>query len=390
MTLQEASCNGLQDAPIPTTMGCSNPVVCSSGLSRGPPGLSDVEVAMALQMEELEEARKERQSARSNTSRRSVTTYVLSDPVWGDLKFREHPPGCCDRILFGCCPCVSVGCNAPLHVLFCRKASEVAATVQPKRACKKFWLSFSVLISIAQVLIFIFVVVDGGGIISLEDNPMIGPHAHVLDRAGAKNAAKIRYSHEWWRLLTPLLLHGGIIHLLTNILVQLRFAIMVEVLWGSIVWMVIYGMTGVVANVISCIALPNHISVGSSGSVCGLIGAEIVFILITWRQTLPRDAMERNLQLASLIFTAILTAAISFLPLVDFAAHGGGFGFGIALGLALFANRLVDSTPKMRILCRIVGCIAAGAMILGSVLYFMIQVEPDRTLLDLCMPPDCR
>ena len=37
---------------------------------------------------------------------------------------------------------------------------------------------------------------------------MIGPYPDALDYWGAKNASKILDDNEWWRLITPLFLHG--------------------------------------------------------------------------------------------------------------------------------------------------------------------------------------
>jgi membrane associated rhomboid family serine protease len=37
---------------------------------------------------------------------------------------------------------------------------------------------------------------------------MVGPYPDALDYWGAKNAAKIMQNAEWWRLVTPIFLHG--------------------------------------------------------------------------------------------------------------------------------------------------------------------------------------
>ena len=40
---------------------------------------------------------------------------------------------------------------------------------------------------------------------------MIGPYPDALDNWGAMNASKILDDNEWWRLITPIFLHGYVI-----------------------------------------------------------------------------------------------------------------------------------------------------------------------------------
>jgi membrane associated rhomboid family serine protease len=89
-------------------------------------------------------------------------------------------------------------------------------------------------------------------------NPMIGPWPDVLVNDGAKDAAMIMYRDQWWRLLTPMLLHvgrplfrtfphhslhlrnAGVVHILVNVLVQLRVGVYLEYTWGRFTWSTIY------------------------------------------------------------------------------------------------------------------------------------------------------
>jgi membrane associated rhomboid family serine protease len=51
---------------------------------------------------------------------------------------------------------------------------------------------------------------------------MLGPWPSALVIQGAKVTALVVYRGQWWRLLTPLLLHAGLIHLVVNLGIQLR------------------------------------------------------------------------------------------------------------------------------------------------------------------------
>lgn len=77
---------------------------------------------------------------------------------------------------------------------------------------------------------------------------------------------------EVWRLVTPIFLHAGLVHLATNLLMQLRVGLFVETLWGTRVYTAIYLASGVFASVYSCAFKPEQISVGASGSLMGVMG----------------------------------------------------------------------------------------------------------------------
>lgn len=290
-----------------------------------------------------------------------------------------------DRLCFGCCPCWFGCCYLPVQRVAGRNAE---VTQESEQGWKRFLLSWSFVVSAAQVVIFAAVAASKG-LVPFEKNHMIGPHSHSLDEVGAKNAAQILYNHEWWRLLSACFLHGGVLHLLSNVFVQLHFGMAREVIWGTRAWLVIYVVSGLYGNIAGCIFLPNGLGIGSSGAVCGLIGAECVFVLATWRQTLPKDISERNMLMASLVLTVVITTGVNFLPLVDFAAHAGGFVSGVFLGCIFFAEKLQDQSAAVRIALRVVGCACVLLLIVGSMLYLLTAVQPDKGLLNLCSPELC-
>ncbi|CAK0867773.1 unnamed protein product [Prorocentrum cordatum] len=211
----------------------------------------------------------------------------LWDPVWGQLELHEIDEGTPEDYIrrkkrqnmiafcYVVCPSLVVGFSCCLR----RCLTEVKSGVSPadaRRGWTRYFCSISFLLAlpmIAYVLLPFFVV---------DDYTNYKRH----DVYGAKNAAKIVYEGEWWRLLTPIMLHTGWFHLVTNLGVQLRAAITLEYLWGHHIWLVIYAGSGAYGNLVSCAYFPHYISVGASGALCGLIGAWPVYLLMTWDQVL--------------------------------------------------------------------------------------------------------
>lgn len=332
--------------------------------------MRDEEIAMALQAAELHRQHVHDQRRLRQVQVVAQDSYQMTDPLWGEIVSNE-PPSFGKRFLFSCCPCCVVGCSSKEAV----------------RSWRNFLVSFSTLFAVVQVAALLFTIVLSGSFVSPEKNPMLGPHYHVLDTVGAKNAAKILLRGEWWRIFTAEMLHAGLIHLAGNLCVQLRTGCALEVLWGHWFWLVIYISSGTYATLASCAFHPDRIGVGSSGALCGLIGAWLAFIVITWNQTLPADVSSRNTQAVSITGSIIIIVASSFLPLMDMAAHAGGLAMGASIAMVVFGTRLQSLPHRLSTLC--MGVILVVALITCTTYIFVTHSDPNVLLLNLCQPPAC-
>ncbi len=77
-----------------------------------------------------------------------------------------------------------------------------------------------------------------------------------------------------WRFVTAIFLHGGLAHLLYNIFALALFGSMLERLIGSTRFLMVFFVTGVLANIVSVNFYDS--SLGASGAIFGVIGALIV------------------------------------------------------------------------------------------------------------------
>jgi rhomboid protease GluP len=131
---------------------------------------------------------------------------------------------------------------------------------------------------------------------------------------------------EWWRLVTSMFLHGGLMHLMLNAFGLLLAAVFIEPIYGRIKLFVIYFVAGIGGSLASIWWYENTVSVGASGAIFGLFGA--IFSLAAMGVMRFGDLTWLWIYLGiNLLFG--LTGGI------DNAAHIGGFVSGALIGLLL-------------------------------------------------------
>ncbi|MBI4462336.1 MAG: rhomboid family intramembrane serine protease [Acidobacteria bacterium] len=191
-------------------------------------------------------------------------------------------------------------------------------------------------------------------------------NTEVLFLLGAKHAARILILHEYWRLVMPIFLHAGLIHLAFNSFVLWQVGPQVEELFGSARFLFLYLATGVAGFIASAWWYhPAALSVGSSGSIFGLIG-----VLIGYISQAPGFASQYR---ASLIRWAVYAFIIGVFLGADNAAHLGGLLSGLVLGRVVSERRPV--TAAQRLTVTLMGW-GSAAVILLSVALTMLHLRP--------------
>jgi rhomboid protease GluP len=138
---------------------------------------------------------------------------------------------------------------------------------------------------------------------------------------------------DWWRLVTSMFLHVGLIHLAFNMWALTSFGRVVERLFGSVSYALIYFVAGVGGDLVSLTWNPVVNSVGASGAIFGLLGA-LIAAQVRNDGSIPINVL-RPLRRSSLIFTGCALVAGLLSGAVDNAAHLGGAAAGFILGLLL-------------------------------------------------------
>jgi rhomboid protease GluP len=159
-------------------------------------------------------------------------------------------------------------------------------------------------------------------------------------RLGMSFPESIFVLHQWYRLVTAMYLHGGLIHIGFNMMVLMDIGPVVEELYGSARYFFLYTATGMVGFLFSAY-FGGHPSLGASAPILGLIGLMIAV-------TTKRGGSQMQQLRARLISWVVSIFVFGFLMSgVDNWAHGGGLAGGFLLG-RLFADRAPVNEQERR------------------------------------------
>jgi membrane associated rhomboid family serine protease len=140
---------------------------------------------------------------------------------------------------------------------------------------------------------------------------------------------------QWWRLLSSVFLHAGLIHLGLNAYVLWIFGLVIEREVGRLSMLGVFLSTGIFAGAASfAFADGFTIAVGASGAIFGLVGA---FVAFNYRR---RHQMLAQARLRAALSMLLINLIIGFsVPAIDWRAHLGGLVAGLAAGFAVDPSR---------------------------------------------------
>jgi rhomboid protease GluP len=197
-------------------------------------------------------------------------------------------------------------------------------------------------IAVTQVIfgmnVAVFVAMTLAGVSPME------PTSAQLLQWGA-NFGPFTMAGQWWRLLSCVFVHIGIIHIALNMWCLWGLGRLAEAIYDHWTFAAVYLITGVSASVASLAWNPDGISAGASGAIFGIAGALIASFYLG-EFSMPRAAVSGLLSsvLKFAGYNLVLGAMIGH---TDNAAHVGGLVSGLVLG-ALIAKvaPLGDNVPR--------------------------------------------
>jgi rhomboid protease GluP len=218
---------------------------------------------------------------------------------------------------------------------------------------------------------------------------------HGVDPREPSEAALLHYGAnqtwlvlhgEWYRLLTAIFVHVGLLHLASNMWCLWNLGILGEPLIGPYGIVAVYMITGIAGNLLSMgtnILMVNIYrsnifefipGAGASGAVFGIAG---ILIVLLSNKRLPFPWVELQRLRSSVIKFAAINLVIGLSTMfvnvgirIDNAAHIGGFLSGLALGVPLVPRM---TAGRERYFARQKVSFAGACIVLALVGYFIAR-----------------
>eukprot|EP00928_Gymnodinium_smaydae_P021561 TRINITY_DN18433_c0_g1_i1.p1 TRINITY_DN18433_c0_g1~~TRINITY_DN18433_c0_g1_i1.p1 ORF type:complete len:480 (+),score=72.51 TRINITY_DN18433_c0_g1_i1:151-1590(+) len=194
----------------------------------------------------------------------------------------------------------------------------------------------------------------------------------VLYRLGASWGPALARG-QLWRLVTPVMLHANLTHLLFNVFFQLRMGFGMERQFGRTRMMLLYFACGIVGNLISVTLDPFKLAVGASTAGFGLIGVWFAEILLSWDLLGP--ARERTVIWIAFMLISVTTMS-SMTPNMDLWGHFGGAFGGFLLSIVI-SDMKEEDRPKWYGQARAAAALALAIVFAGGLGKVMLRTPLD-------------
>jgi len=134
--------------------------------------------------------------------------------------------------------------------------------------------------------------------------------------------------YQWFRFILPIFLHAGVIHLLFNLLFQIRTGFPMEKEFGTWRMGIIYMVSGIFGFIFEAKSVGYSPSVGCSGALYGLLACLLLDLLQSWK-----IIINPWWELFKLLMVIIVSLGFGLIPYIDNFAHIGGFIMGLLTGI---------------------------------------------------------
>jgi membrane associated rhomboid family serine protease len=215
-----------------------------------------------------------------------------------------------------------VGIKCPDHAAV-KPRSRVRAAAQPRtvrrarRTVAGLEAPATAALVALNVLVYLVTVYQGAG--------LNAPGGKVFDD-GALIGAAIDLNGDWYRLVSAMFLHAGVLHIAFNMLALYWLGTVVEQALGAWRFLLVYFVSGLAGSAGALLLTgPFAVTVGASGAIFGIMGALLVLEYAA-TGTFAGQAM------ALIVLNLALTLTI---PNISVGGHVGGLIGGVLATFAL-------------------------------------------------------
>ena len=244
-----------------------------------------------------------------------------------------------------------VGIKCPEHAAVKPSRRPRVSTSQPRpvrqarRTVAGLDAPATVALVAVNVLVYLVTVYQGAG--------LNAPGGKVFED-GALIGAAIDLNGDWYRLVTAMFLHAGVLHIAFNMLALYWLGTVVEQALGTWRFLLVYFVSGLAGSAGALLLTgPFAVTVGASGAIFGIMGSLLVLEYVA-TGTFAGQA------LTLILLNLALTFAI---PNISVGGHLGGLVGGV---LATFALVQFRHTRQRWIGPVLVAGIAVASMLVAS------------------------
>jgi len=223
----------------------------------------------------------------------------------------------------------------------------------------------------ANVGMFIVSIMINPGRSNYNFNPFtfLSPSNQSLLVLGSTGTVSIAQLGRWWTLLSANYLHGGLLHIIFNMIALRQLAPLAAREFGTYRMFSIYTIGGIFGFFLSYLAGVSY-TIGASASVCSLIGA----ILFYGKSRGGIYGQEIYRQIGGWAISIFVFGLI--VPGINNWGHGGGMAAGAALALLLGYRERKRETPGHRLLglaCGLVTVLVLAWSCFNGLLFVLLR-----------------
>jgi len=194
------------------------------------------------------------------------------------------------------------------------------------RDFRQYRITYSIIA--VNTIVYLFSTLLSGSIVDM--------HMQVLVDMGALYGPLTVLKGEWWRLFTAMFLHGGMTHILMNMVSLYIIGRGMEMYFDMRSYLSIYLFSGLLGGLASLFVHPESVGIGASGAIFGLFGALAGFFIAHRKQI--GEHSRAFMKEFTVIIVINLVIGLS-IPAVDVSAHIAGLTVGFIGGFLLSKDR---------------------------------------------------